>query len=155
MSRIFCLWAIRWSRREKTMIFSWFEWNLLAIFEDGGGGGGGVGYYPEAQLPTKYSVSHRCDLWACIFTKLYFLDNWVLSTGSGGKILAHFSRKNELDFIFLHLKVPKCEIFDPFFITSINPIWVGDLRTGEEKKFFRRLRKIFAILVFLRRLSLR
>jgi hypothetical protein len=32
-------------------------------------------------------------------------------------------------------KVPKCEIFDPFF-TPINLIWVGDLRTGEKKKFF-------------------
>ena len=32
------------------------------------------------------------------------------------------------------LKVPKCEIFDPFFFTPINPIWVSDLRTGE--KFF-------------------
>ena len=30
------------------------------------------------------------------------------------------------------LKVPKCEIFDPFFFTPINPIWVGDLRTGEK-----------------------
>ncbi len=45
------------------------------------------------------------------------------------------------------LKVPKCEIFDPFFFTSINPIWVGDLRTGEKKKC-RRLRQIFAILFF-------
>ena len=53
------------------------------------------------------------------------------------------------------LKVPKCEIFDPFFLTPINPIWVGDLRTGEKKKKFRRLRQIFAILFFLRRLSLR
>jgi hypothetical protein len=33
------------------------------------------------------------------------------------------------------LKVPKCEIFDPVFFTSINPIWVGDLRTGEKKNF--------------------
>jgi hypothetical protein len=24
------------------------------------------------------------------------------------------------------LKVPKCEIFDPFFFTPINPIWVSD-----------------------------
>jgi hypothetical protein len=31
------------------------------------------------------------------------------------------------------LKVPKCEIFDPFFFTPINPMWVGDLRTGEKK----------------------
>jgi hypothetical protein len=46
------------------------------------------------------------------------------------------------------LKVPKCEIFDPFFFTSINPIWVGDLRTGEEKFFFRRPRQLFAILYF-------
>jgi hypothetical protein len=35
-----------------------------------------------------------------------------------------------------NLKVPKCEIFDPFFFTSVNPIWVGDLRTGEKKKIF-------------------
>jgi hypothetical protein len=53
------------------------------------------------------------------------------------------------------LKVPKCEIFDPFFFTSLNPKWVGDLRTGEKKKIFRRPRQIFAILFFLRRLSLR
>ena len=32
---------------------------------------------------------------------------------------------------------------------------VGDLRTGEKKKNFRRPRQIFAILFFLRRLSLR
>ena len=37
---------------------------------------------------------------------------------------------------FQPLKVPKCEIFDPFFFTPINPIWVGDLRTGEKKKNF-------------------
>ena len=24
----------------------------------------------------------------------------------------------------IDLKVPKCEIFDPFFFTPINPIWV-------------------------------
>ncbi len=53
------------------------------------------------------------------------------------------------------LKVPKCEIFDPFFFTPINPIWVGDSRTGRKKIFCRRLRQIFAILFFLRRLSLR
>jgi hypothetical protein len=35
-----------------------------------------------------------------------------------------------------YLKVPKCEIFDPFFFTPINPIWVGGLRTGEKKKIF-------------------
>ncbi len=35
-----------------------------------------------------------------------------------------------------YLKVPKCEIFDPFFFTPINRIWVGDLRTGEKKNFF-------------------
>jgi hypothetical protein len=46
------------------------------------------------------------------------------------------------------LKVPKCEIFDPFFFTSVNPIWVGELRTGEKKILVRRLRQIFAILVF-------
>jgi hypothetical protein len=60
--------------------------------------------------------------------------------------------------VFSHtylLKVPKCEIFDPFFFTSINPIWVGDLRTGEKKIYCRRPRQIFAILFFLRRLSLR
>jgi hypothetical protein len=34
------------------------------------------------------------------------------------------------------LKVPKCEIFDPFFFTPINSIWVADLRTGEKKFFF-------------------
>ncbi len=34
------------------------------------------------------------------------------------------------------LKVPKCQIFDPFFLTPINPIWVGDSRTGEKKFFF-------------------
>jgi hypothetical protein len=58
-------------------------------------------------------------------------------------------------YITTTLKVPKCEIFDPFFFTPINPIWVGDLRTGEKKNLFRRLRQIFAILFFLRRLSLR
>ena len=56
---------------------------------------------------------------------------------------------------FSGLKVPKCEIFDPFFFTSVNPIWVGDLSTGEKKIFVRRLRQIFAILFFLRMLSLR
>jgi hypothetical protein len=39
-------------------------------------------------------------------------------------------------FMCSNLKVPKCEIFDPFFFTPINPIWVGDLRTGEKKKNF-------------------
>jgi hypothetical protein len=37
---------------------------------------------------------------------------------------------------WIFLKVPKCEIFDPFIFTPINPIWVGDLRTGEKKNFF-------------------
>jgi hypothetical protein len=36
---------------------------------------------------------------------------------------------------YVQLKVPKCEIFDPFFFTPINPIWVGDLRTGEKQIF--------------------
>jgi hypothetical protein len=34
------------------------------------------------------------------------------------------------------LKVPKCEIFDPFF-TPISPIWVGELRTGGRIFFFK------------------
>ncbi len=37
--------------------------------------------------------------------------------------------------ICLLLKVPRCEIFDPFF-TLINSIWVGDLRTGIFLNFF-------------------
>ncbi len=41
-----------------------------------------------------------------------------------------------LDILDLALKVPKCEIFDPFFFTPINPIWVGDLRTGENFFYF-------------------
>jgi len=51
------------------------------------------------------------------------------------------------------LKVPKCEIFYPFLFTSTNPLWVDDLRTGEFLIFFRRLWQIFAILCFLRMLS--
>jgi hypothetical protein len=58
-----------------------------------------------------------------------------------------------IQHIFCKLKVPKCEIFDPFF-TSINSIWVGDLRPGEFF-FSRRLRQIFVILCFLRMLSVR
>jgi hypothetical protein len=30
----------------------------------------------------------------------------------------------------MFLRVPKCEVFVPFFLTPINLIWVGDLRTG-------------------------
>jgi hypothetical protein len=52
------------------------------------------------------------------------------------------------------LKVPKCEIFDPFFFTPINPIWVGDLRTGEKNIFLKTTADIRHF-VFLRRLSLR
>jgi hypothetical protein len=48
------------------------------------------------------------------------------------------------------LKVPKCEIFDQFFLTPINCAWVGNLRTGEKKFLGGRLRQIFAILCFLR-----
>jgi hypothetical protein len=64
------------------------------------------------------------------------------------------------------LKVPKCEIFDPFIFTSINPIWVGDLRTGEKKFFLSKITADIRHFVFfaqaepalkngLRRLSLR
>ncbi len=54
--------------------------------------------------------------------------------------------------------------FWPIFFTPINPIWVGNLRTGEKKKKFRRPRQIFAVFFTqaepalkncLRRLSLR
>ncbi len=42
-----------------------------------------------------------------------------------------FCAFNFVTFRFwMSLKVPKCEIFNPFFFTPINPIWVGDLRTG-------------------------
>ncbi len=65
-----------------------------------------------------------------------------------------------------NLKVPKFEIYDPFFFTSINPIWVGDLRTGEKKFFFSKTTADIRHFVFftqaepvlkicLRRLSLR
>jgi hypothetical protein len=59
------------------------------------------------------------------------------------------------------LKEPKCEIFDPFFFTPINPIWVGDLRTGEFFYFFLKTTAVFfahaepALKKGLRRLSLR
>jgi hypothetical protein len=65
----------------------------------------------------------------------------------------------------IYLKVPKCEIFDPFFFTSINPIWVGDLRAGEKKKISKTTADIRhfvfftqaepALKICLRRLSLR
>jgi hypothetical protein len=42
----------------------------------------------------------------------------------------------DFKFVDADLKVPKCEIFDPFFFTPINPIWVSDLRTGEKKILF-------------------
>ncbi len=45
----------------------------------------------------------------------------------------HCAVRTEI-YNFYFLKVPKCEIFDLFF-TSINPLWVGDLRTGEKKNF--------------------
>jgi hypothetical protein len=76
------------------------------------------------------------------------------------KIFRTFYRRSRAiefgDFLitFRNLKVPKCEIFDPFFLTPINPIWVGDLRTGEKKKF-RRPPADIRHFVFLRRLSLR
>jgi hypothetical protein len=55
----------------------------------------------------------------------------------------------------MKLKVPKCEIFDPFFFTPINPIWVGDLRTEEKKNFFEDHGRYSPFCFFLRRLSLR
>jgi hypothetical protein len=73
----------------------------------------------------------------------------------------------EAMFIYMYrLKVPKCEIFDPFFFTSINPIWVSDLRTGEKKNFSKTTADIGhfvffltqdepALKICLRRLSLR
>ncbi len=65
----------------------------------------------------------------------------------------------------MSLKVPKCEIFDPFFFTPINPIWVDDLRTGKKKKILKTTADIRhfvfftqaepALKICLRRLSLR
>jgi hypothetical protein len=68
----------------------------------------------------------------------------------GDKGMKHFSVhfNVHIPLLIVILKVPKCEIFDPIFFTSISPIWVGDLRTGEKKIFFRRPRQIFAILFF-------
>ncbi len=45
--------------------------------------------------------------------------------------------------------------FSTHFFTSINPIWVGDLRTGEFFYLFFEDWQIFAILYFLRTLSVR
>ncbi len=53
------------------------------------------------------------------------------------------------------LKVPKCEIFDPFFVTPINLIWVGVLRTGEKICLFEDYGRYSPFFFFLRRLSLR
>jgi hypothetical protein len=80
--------------------------------------------------------------------KIFFLKNINMGI-KNAEFYADFK------FVDADLKVPKCEIFDPFFFTPINPIWVSDLRTGEKKNFVRRLRQIFAILFFLRRLSVR
>jgi hypothetical protein len=69
------------------------------------------------------------------------------------------------DLMYENLKVPKCEIFDPFFLTPINPIWVGDMRTGEKKKLSKTTADIRhfvfftqaepALKICLRRLNLR
>jgi hypothetical protein len=69
-----------------------------------------------------------------------------------------------LTFCAATLKVPN-EIFDPFFFTPINPIWVGDLRTGEKKNFSKTTADIRhfvfftqaepALKIWQRRLSLR
>jgi hypothetical protein len=79
------------------------------------------------------------------------LADWIVAPGNGFRILlptAHQSTLLRRKFRLIScrsmkigeeersilkvwtLKVPKCEIFDPFFITPINPIWIGDLRTG-------------------------
>jgi hypothetical protein len=73
----------------------------------------------------------------------------VMSCHSGSEV------KMPVDIpVVTSLKVPKCEIFDPFFFTSINPIWVGDLRTGEKFFFFEDHGR-YSPFFFLRRLSLR
>ncbi len=46
----------------------------------------------------------------------------------------HYTLHQESPIGHVTLKVPKCEIFDPFFLL-INSIWVADLRTG----FFLRM----------------
>jgi hypothetical protein len=51
--------------------------------------------------------------------------------------------------------VPKFEIFDPFFFTSVNPKWVGDLRPGEFLIFFSKTTADICLLCFLRMLSVR
>ena len=74
-------------------------------------------------------------------------------------------RRSIYGTLLSYLKVPKCEIFDPFFFTPINPIWVGDLRTGGKKIFFEDYGRYSpfcfftqtepALKICLRRLSLR
>ncbi len=61
---------------------------------------------------------------------------WAQMRGGGLRGLSPWVQLNtgaQINFGYLtpFLKVPKCEIFDPFYFTPINPIWVGDLRTGD------------------------
>jgi hypothetical protein len=86
---------------------------------------------------------------------LYKWHIWYYSSTQRGRCFSMPTSSRHGLWLSFSLKVPKCEIFDPFFFTSVNPIWVGDLRTGEKKIFVRRLRQIFAIFVFLCMLSLR
>jgi hypothetical protein len=39
--------------------------------------------------------------------------------------------RGDFNWWFPTWKLPKCEIFDPLYFTSIHPIWVGDSGTGE------------------------
>ena len=57
--------------------------------------------------------------------------------------------------IFELLKGPKHEIFESGFFTQIRRLWLGDLGTGEKNYFYFYLGKIFAIMYFLRMLSIR
>jgi hypothetical protein len=112
---------------------------------------------PDWGMKTAMAAGRRTSppayvAWRAVTATGFISENWL---ERGASRLQDLSSQRQTMGKRVNLKVPKCEIFDPFFFTSVNPIWVGDLRTGEKKKNFRRPRQIFAILFFLRRLSLR
>ncbi len=86
--------------------------------------------YPFANTPPTTLPSAKVGLGGAIFMRQYITQ--ACGNSPVPTLTAHYIA---LQLAKL-LKVPKCEIFDPFFFTPINPIWVGDLRTREKKQIF-------------------
>ncbi len=76
-----------------------------------------------------YLFEYYCIVWVFLAAARYCTVDVGFESMSGAQRYSFFAEQQQQEkrkALQYNPRVPKCEIFRPLCLTSINPIWVGD-----------------------------